>query len=202
MARNIMLSCLFACIFALELLHVCKLTFAGIQPHASMRGSVAVKSLAIGSAMPDISLPNQNGQTVSISSFKSEEGGPFGFGAKEGKPVVLFLFAGSASPSCTKQAQAFRDRYAEFQLQGAEVIGISKDSVEFQKDWKEKEALPFNLLTDKDGSVRESLGIPKDLFGLLEGRQTYVVGTDGKVKMIFNDQFGPEKHIDAALAAL
>mmetsp|Transcript_33259 Transcript_33259/g.60274 ORF Transcript_33259/g.60274 Transcript_33259/m.60274 type:complete len:238 (+) Transcript_33259:47-760(+) len=155
----------------------------------------------IGSAMPEISLPNQNNQTVAISSFRSEEGF-LGFGGKAGKPVVLFFFAGSASPSCTKEAQAFRDRYAEFQSKGAEVIGISKDNVEFQKEWKEKEDLPFDLLSDEGGKAREMLGIPKDLFGFLEGRQTYVVGTDGAVKMIFNDQFGPEKHVDEALAAI
>lgn len=50
--------------------------------------------------------------------------------------------------------------------------------------------------------VRKAYGVKKDLLGLLEGRETYVIGKDGTIKLVFNDQFGPEKHIDEALAAL
>jgi len=181
-------------------------TETGTSPGETETGSsksVERSVIAVGSDMPEITLPNQDGQTVSISSFKSEEG-LFGLdflGGKEGNPVVLFFFAGSASPSCTKEAQAFRDRYAAFQAKGCQVFGISKDSVEFQKNWKETEELPFSLLSDEGGKVRAMLDIQNDFF-FLEGRQTYVIGTDGKVKMIYNDQFGPESHVEKALEAL
>jgi peroxiredoxin Q/BCP len=160
--------------------------------------------VAVGDKMIDIKLPNQDGQLLSLSGLRSEEG-PFGknqlFG-KVGKSVVLFFFAGSASPSCTKEAQAFTARYNAFQAKGCEVFGISSDSVEFQKEWKAKEGIPFDLLSDEGGKLRESLDIPKDVFGFLEGRQTYIIDDDGVVKKIYNDQFGPEKHVEESLDAL
>jgi len=231
MARSSLLSCVaLACILSLLALNLWQLNFIGAPRCGALRGRVALAAgaetvssaetgtspgetetgssdsvkrsvVAVGSDMPAITLPDQDGKLVSISSFKSEEG-LFGiFGGSAGKPVVLFFFAGSASPSCTKEAQAFRDRYAAFKAKGCEVFGVSKDSVEFQKGWKETEELPFSLLSDEGGKVREMLAIPNDFF-FLEGRQTYVIGTDGKVKMIYNDQFGPETHIEEALAAL
>jgi peroxiredoxin Q/BCP len=50
--------------------------------------------------------------------------------------------------------------------------------------------------------VRKKYGVKKDLLGLLEGRETYVIGKDGTVKLVYNDQFAPEKHVDEALKAL
>jgi len=149
-----------------------------------------------GDSLPEIRLPNQDGGFVSISSFK---GGSF-FNA--GKPVVLFFFAGSASPSCTKECQAFRDSYAKFQEKGAEVIGVSLDSPSFNAEFKGKEELPFDLLSDEGGKIAQALQIPKDVFGLLNGRQTYVIDQEGKIKKVFNSQFEPEKHVDVSLSAL
>ena len=50
--------------------------------------------------------------------------------------------------------------------------------------------------------VRKQYGVKKDLLGLLEGRETYVIGKDGTVKLVFNNQFAPEKHVEEALKAL
>lgn len=188
-----------------------------VRPQASVRGSrVAVGFFASdkedatdaaetgivtgaageGGSLLEITLPNQDGKPVSISSFK---GGSF-FNA--GKPVVLFFFGGSASPSCTKECQAFRDSYAKFQEKGAEVIGVSLDSPSFNAEFKGKEELPFDLLSDEGGNIAQALQIPKDAFGLLNGRQTYVIDQEGKIKKVFNSQFEPEKHADVSLSAL
>lgn len=157
-----------------------------IQPRAS-----------VGEAPPSFSLPSESGKKISLESFK----GPFGLEALS-KPVVVFFYGGQGSPSCTKQAEAFRDAYPEIKAKGAEVLGISRDSNEFSQQWRAEKGLPFPLLADEDGSVREAFGIKKDLFGLLDGRETYVVGKDGKVKMKFNSQFQPEKHVEKVLDVL
>lgn len=162
----------------------------------SAGAGIAAGAAREGDSLPEITLPNQKGDLVSISSFK---GGSF-FNA--GKPVVLFFFAGSASPSCTKECQAFRDSYAKFKEKGAEVIGVSLDSPTFNAEFKGKEELPFDLLSDEGGSITQKLQIPKDAFGLLNGRQTYVIDQDGKIKKVFNSQFEPEKHVDVSLSSL
>lgn len=82
------------------------------------------------------------------------------------------------------------------------VIGVSSDSVESHKEFKGDLGLPFTLLSDEDGEVRKAYGVGKDLFGFLEGRETYVIDKKGVVQLKFNDQFGPEKHVDKALEAL
>lgn len=170
-------------------------TAGGAADTAGAAGTAGVAG--VGDAMPEITLPNQDGQPVSISSFKKGQ-----FPWEAGKPVVLFFFAGSASPSCTKECQAFRDNYEKFQEKGAKVIGVSLDSPEFNTQFKVDEALPFDLLSDEGGSTAQALQIPKDAFGFLNGRQTYVVSEDGKIKKVFNSQFEPEKHVDESLSAL
>uniref|UniRef100_A0A7S2VU21 thioredoxin-dependent peroxiredoxin n=1 Tax=Norrisiella sphaerica TaxID=552664 RepID=A0A7S2VU21_9EUKA len=152
---------------------------------------------AIGEKAPMFSLPSESGKKISLADFK----GPFGI-EQLSKPVVLFFYGGQGSPSCTKEAEAFARAYPEFKAKGAEVLGVSRDSLDFSKNWKEEKQFPFPLLSDEDGAVRESFGIEKDLFGLLDGRETYVIGRDGTIQMKFNSQFEPEKHIEKALAAL
>lgn len=62
--------------------------------------------------------------------------------------------------------------------------------------------MPQRLLSDEDKAVRQLYNVKGDLFGLLDGRQTFVIGKDGTVEMVYNDQLGAEKHIAKALAAV
>mmetsp|Transcript_2649 Transcript_2649/g.6091 ORF Transcript_2649/g.6091 Transcript_2649/m.6091 type:complete len:225 (+) Transcript_2649:88-762(+) len=162
----------------------------------SARNSIRTRA-AIGDSAPTFKLPSESGKQISLEDFK----GPFGIEALS-KPVVVFFYGGQGSPSCTKEAEAFRDAYPEIKASGAEVLGISRDSNEFSQQWKSEKGLPFPLLSDEDGSIREAFGIKKDLFGLLDGRETYVIGKDGKIQMKFNSQFEPEKHVDKVLDTL
>jgi peroxiredoxin Q/BCP len=113
----------------------------------------------------------------------------------KGKPLVLYFYPADESPSCTKEACAFRDSYEKFKKSGAEVVGVSGDSPESHKAFKKKYRLPFTLLSDEGNKLRKDWGIPTDFFGALAGRQTYVIDKDGKVQLIFNNQFEPDKHI-------
>ncbi len=85
---------------------------------------------------------------------------------------------------------------------GAEVIGISADSVESHKKFAEKYHLSFALLSDTDNQVRKQFGVPTDMFGLIPGRVTYIIDKSGIIRHIFNAQFNAKKHISVALKTL
>ncbi|MED6149371.1 hypothetical protein PIB30_061665 [Stylosanthes scabra] len=142
-----------------------------------------------GSKAPSFTLKDQDGNSVSLDKFK-------------GKPVVVYFYPADESPSCTKEACAFRDSYEKFKKTGAEVVGISSDSPSSHKAFAKKYRLPFTLLSDEGNKVRKEWGIPSDLFGTLPGRQTYVIDKDGVVQLVYNNQFQPEKHIDETLKLL
>jgi thioredoxin-dependent peroxiredoxin len=74
--------------------------------------------------------------------------------------------------------------------------------VESHKSFRDELDLPYTLLSDEDGSVRKLYDVPTDFLGLLPGRQTYIIGKDGTVKEVFNNQFSPEKHVEVALSSL
>jgi peroxiredoxin Q/BCP len=136
---------------------------------------------------------------VKLSSFRATSVGPLSFG---GSPVVLFFYGADGSPSCTKQSCAFRDAYADFKAAGAQVFGISADDVERHAEFAEEQELPYQLLSDEGDEVRAEYGVGKDLFGLLKGRETFVIDKDGIVVSTFNNQFDVEAHVAKALAAL
>lgn len=148
-----------------------------------------VAKVTEGSIPPAFTLKDQDGRSVSLSKFK-------------GKPVVIYFYPADETPGCTKQACAFRDSYEKFKKAGAEVIGISGDDVASHKSFKEKYRLPFTLLADEGNKVRKEWGVPADLFGALPGRQTYVLDRNGVVRLVYNNQFQPEKHIDETLKFL
>ncbi|GLC44872.1 hypothetical protein PLESTB_001682000 [Pleodorina starrii] len=135
-------------------------------------------------------LKSSQGGTVSLSSFKGKQ------------PVVLFFYPKAATPGCTKEACRFRDEYSRFTQSGAAVFGISSDSPEENAAFAKSNNLPYPLLTDANSILRKCFGIKGDLMGLLPGRQTYVIDTQGRCVLSFNDQFNVEKHVDEALKVL
>ncbi len=143
----------------------------------------------VGSLAPDFTLPNQDGQPVSLKDFKDQ------------KAVVLYFYPKDNTPGCTTEACAFRDSYEVFKESGAEVIGVSSDSADSHQGFASKHSLPFVLLSDQGGQVRKLYGVPSTL-GLLPGRVTYVIDKTGVVKHVFNSQFGATKHVEEALKIL
>eukprot|EP01025_Chloroclados_australasicus_P038159 TRINITY_DN39127_c0_g1_i4.p2 TRINITY_DN39127_c0_g1~~TRINITY_DN39127_c0_g1_i4.p2 ORF type:complete len:190 (-),score=11.68 TRINITY_DN39127_c0_g1_i4:271-840(-) len=135
-------------------------------------------------------LKTQTGEQITIAQFQGQ------------KPVVLFFYPKAGTPGCTAEACNFRDRYEEFTVVGAEVIGISGDSVEEQQQFANAQSLPFTLVADENNLVRQGFGVSGDLLGLLPGRQTFVIDKNGKCVLSFNDQFNATKHIEEALQAL
>ena len=115
-----------------------------------------------GDALPEISLPDQDGKEVFLSSFK-------------GTPLVIYFYPKNNTSGCTAEACSFRDHYEKFKELGAEVIGISGDSVSSHYKVREKKKLLFILLSDKNRYAEKVFGVPRNLFGTLPGRVTFIV---------------------------
>ncbi|MBK8136562.1 MAG: thioredoxin-dependent thiol peroxidase [Chloroflexi bacterium] len=109
---------------------------------------------AIGQPMPEFSLVNQDGKTISLRDLR-------------GKKVVLFAFPRADTPGCTTQACGFRDNFANILTKNATVLGISADSPEDLKKWQQQEGLQYDLLSDPDHTLLEALGAwgEKSMYG-------------------------------------
>jgi thioredoxin-dependent peroxiredoxin len=143
-------------------------------------------TVQVGDSAPDFSLPAQSGETVSLSDYRDK------------KVVVLYFYPKDNTPGCTAEACAFRDSYEAFTDNGAEVIGISSDSVDAHGKFSGKYQLPFVLLSDKGGAVRKTYGVPSALM-VLPGRVTYVIDREGTVRHIFSSMANIDGHINEAL---
>jgi peroxiredoxin Q/BCP len=145
--------------------------------------------IEVGYTAPDFALRSQTGELVNLKDV---------LGKRE---VVLYFYPRDFTPGCTVEARTFRDHYEAFKDIGAEVIGVSSDSVESHRDFASKCELPFTVLSDDGGKVRRLYGVPSSM-GLVPGRVTYVIDTDGVVRHIFNSQLNPGKHVEEAMKVL
>ncbi len=146
-------------------------------------------TINIGDRAPNFTLKNQDGESVSLSDFKGN------------KAVVLYFYPKDDTPGCTAESCAFRDSYTTFSDAGAEVIGISGDSVSSHKQFAQKHNLPFTLLSDQGNQVRKLYGVPATLF-ILPGRVTYVIDKEGVIRHIFNSLLDVQGHINESLKVL
>ena len=124
---------------------------------------------------PSFTLPDQDGNPVSLSDYR-------------GRRVVLYFYPAAMTPGCTKQACDFRDNLADFGAAGLEVLGISPDKPEKLKKFAERDSLPFPLLSDPDkqvlsayGAFGEKMMYGKTVTGVI--RSTFVVDADGKIEV-------------------
>mgnify|MGYP003646236171 FL=1 len=146
-------------------------------------------ALQVGDKIPNFKGKDANGIDFDIESIIGK------------KPIVIYFYPKDNTSICTAQACSFRDQYEEFTELGAEVIGISSDSVDSHKDFAKEHQLPFILLSDSDKKIKTLFGVPAALFGLLPGRVTYVVDKNGLITLIFNSIKG-QNHIVKALESI
>ena len=146
-------------------------------------------AVKVGDKAPDFTLPSQMGDNVTLSEF---------FGRKN---VVLYFYPKDETIGCIKEACAFRDSYEVLTDSGAEVLGISGQSVESHKNFASHYGLPFLLLSDVDNKVRKLYGVPSTM-GFIPGRVTYIIDKKGFVRHIFNSQYQPQKHVEEAKQVL
>ena len=139
------------------------------------------------------------GDKIPIFSAKDSKGNDFDSSTVVGKkPVVFYFYPKDNTPGCTAQACSFRDQYEDFKDLGAEVIGISSDSIASHEKFVKQYKLPFILLSDNDKKIRNLFGVKPNLFGLIPGRVTYVVDRNGIIQLIF-DSLVATNHISTAL---
>ena len=142
------------------------------------------------------------GDKLPLFGGKDQNGNDFYIGSVLHKKVlVIYFYPKDDTPGCTKQACFFRDQYEEFKDLGAEVIGISGDSVKSHKKFAAEYKLPFTLLSDEDKNLRKLFGVPTNLLGLLPGRVTYVVDKLGIVRLVF-DSMNAENHFPKVVEAV
>jgi peroxiredoxin Q/BCP len=144
------------------------------------------RGIQAGDKAPDFTLPSQAGDPVRLGDRLGE------------RVVVLYFYPKDETPGCTKEACAFRDSYEVFAEAGAEVIGVSSDSVDKHAAFAGHHELPFTLLSDEGGQVRKSYGVPSTL-GILPGRVTYVIDRTGTVRHVFNSMTNIGRHVNDAL---
>lgn len=125
----------------------------------------------VGSPVPDFTLPASDGSEVSLRDFR-------------GKKLVLFFYPRDLTPTCTAEACDFRDNFAKFRQAGAEVAGVSPDSVASHRKFVEKHRLPFLLLADEEHKVCEMFGVwqPKKMYGrtyMGVVRSTFLIDENG-----------------------
>ena len=126
-----------------------------------------------GQRAPDFELPNQDGELVRLADLR-------------GRPLVLFFYPKAGTPGCTKQADAFRDNIKAIRDQGAEVYGISTDSVDGQAAFHKEQQLVFILLADPDGVVTEQYGAKMPVLTLAK-RWTFIIGPDLTIRQVQHD---------------
>ena len=145
--------------------------------------------VSVGDPAPEFSLRSQDGEVVKLSGL-----------LRRGS-VVVYFYPKDRTPGCTAEAGAFRDSYPKFAELGAEVVGISSDSVDSHKGFANECGLPFRILSDADGEVRRKYGVSSSM-GMIPGRVTYVVDKSGIVRYIFSSQLQATRHVKEALMAL
>ncbi|GLV51734.1 putative peroxiredoxin [Thermobispora bispora] len=127
-----------------------------------------------GDPAPDFTLPDADGEEVSLAAFR-------------GKRVILYFYPAAMTPGCTKQACDFRDNLGVFTEKGYAVLGISKDTPERLRRFRERDGLTFPLLSDRDLVVHKAYGAygEKQNYGrTVQGviRSTFVIDGDGRVE--------------------
>ena len=136
-----------------------------------------------GDMFPDFKLKADDGKEVSLSDLK-------------GKKSVVYFYPKDDTPGCTKEACSFRDSINSFESQRIPVFGISVDSIESHKKFKNKYSIPFTLLSDSDKKVIAKLGI-KSILGVAS-RVTFISDENGKILKIY-PKVSPDKHAEEIL---
>lgn len=148
-------------------------------------------AIAEGAVAPDFTLPDQDGNAVTLSTLLASG------------PVVLFFYPMAESSGCTKEVCHFRDLATGFRSAGVQRVGISRDSVEKQARFASKQDVDYPLLCDEGGRIAKAYGL-RPLLGIVgpPARTTFAIGADGLVKKVVGSQLNMNVHADEALAAL
>jgi len=131
--------------------------------------------LRVGDLAPDFKLPDETGKLRSLSEFR-------------GNKVALYFYPKDDTPGCTRQACSIRDGYEDLQKAGIIILGISYDTPESHRKFKEKYQLPFTLLSDGEKHVTKKYGASWGLLGgVVIKRQTFLLDLQGEIVHILKN---------------
>ncbi len=131
-------------------------------------------ALKIGDKIPDLSLPATGGKDIRLTGFKD-------------KALVVYFYPKDNTPGCTQEGIDFRDLHKDFQKAGAEILGISRDSVRSHENFAAKYKIAFALLSDSDEVLCKKFGVivEKSLYGrkyMGVDRSTFLFDRNGKLR--------------------
>jgi peroxiredoxin Q/BCP len=148
----------------------------------------------IGNLAPAFTLPDQDGNKVSLRQFRDD------------KNVVLYFYPKAMTPGCTVQACGLRDARAELEAHDTVVLGVSPDPVSRLGKFIDKQSLNFTLLSDENHAIAEKYGawglkkfMGREFMGIL--RTTFIIGKDGRLKHVM-DKVKTKTHHDDVLALI
>jgi peroxiredoxin Q/BCP len=137
-----------------------------------------------GQQLPDVEFITEGGERLSAEDLG-------------GRKTVLYFYPKDDTPGCTKEACAFRDRMGDYARAGIRVYGVSLDSPESHRRFREKYGLNFPLLTDDGGHASETLGVLRENREMAN-RVTFLLDADGRIARVY-PEVSPETHADEIL---
>jgi len=153
---------------------------------ATSRPDGGMGLLTVGTTAPDFEARDASDKPVKLSSMK-------------GKLAVVYFYPKDETTGCTAQACAVRDAYDDFEKAGVMVFGISRDSAESHRKFREHHQLPFPLVADESGAVQDAYGVPSKLPGMAS-RVSFLIDRQGKVARVWPD-VDPALHAEQVLSA-
>jgi thioredoxin-dependent peroxiredoxin len=142
--------------------------------------------LPVGADAPDFEARDASDQPLKLSSA-------------QGKLAVVYFYPKDETPGCTKQACELRDAYEDYQKNDVLIFGVSRDSQESHRKFRESHQLPFPLVADESGAVQEAYGVPSKLPGMAS-RVSFLVDRKGKIAKVWPD-VDPALHAEQVLSA-
>lgn len=137
---------------------------------AALAGGMAlakeIAPLAAGTELPKLTATDERGEAIDLNSFKDKSG------------LIIFFFPKAFTPGCTAESCGFSDGQAKFLHKGYQVFGASRDTPEQLKKFREEYKLSYPLLSDPEGALAKTLGVPPG------ARQTVIVGKDGRLERV------------------
>lgn len=151
--------------------------------------SITAHAASVGEPAPEFELQDQYGEVHGLEDYR-------------GKWLVLFFYPKADTPGCTTEACNFRDNIYAIRGAGAEVVGISVDSVDSQRKFADKYKLPFTLLSDETGATCDAYGVLRS-FGTagIAQRQSFLINPDGLVVKHY-ERVDPSSHTQEVIKDL
>ena len=149
--------------------------------------------LVEGDRLPRVSVSDDSGKKLNTKDLL-------------GKTLVVYFYPKDDTPGCTSEAGQFSDAFEQFRKKGAEIVGVSRDSVESHQKFKEKYGIPYRLLADVDSAVCDAFGVivEKNNYGKKSmgiQRSTFLIDPNGEIVRVW-PKVRVEGHADDVLAAI